>query len=268
MDYFVGIDMGSSAVKILIINEEKKIVGYSVNPTGSFIQKNTVKMLENLLNEIKLTEEDIKFIVSTGYGRKLFSNAGKNISEITANAVGANAFSDKERNPKTVINIGGQDSKIIVLDEYGRVKNFMMNDKCAAGTGRFLEMSANYLELEVDQLEVLHLYDSPNNLSINTTCAVFAESEIISLLSNGYQKSEIVTAVHYSIAKRILRLASRIDYQVPVFFDGGAALNKGLADALEKEFKTRLTVPENPQITTAFGASLIALESYSQSGKN
>ncbi len=163
---------------------------------------------------------------------------------------------------RTVVNIGGQDSKVIALDETGVTKNFSMNDKCAAGTGRFLETLARILEMNLEDIgdEALKA-DVP--IRINSTCTVFAESEIISLLARGKEHSEIIAGAHYAIAKRLARMARRVGIVEEVFFDGGPALNKGLVKAIEDEMAVELYVPpEVPQVTTAVGAALIARTEY------
>jgi len=150
---------------------------------------------------------------------------------------------------KTIINIGGQDTKVILLDDDGKMTNFFMNDKCAAGTGKFLDVSVRSLEVEVQELQAL---------PINSICAVFAESEIISLLAAGHQTAEIASGIHYFIAKRITRLASRGRVEDAVLFDGRTALNKGMVDALENELMRAVHVNPFPQFTTSYGATLIA----------
>jgi predicted CoA-substrate-specific enzyme activase len=163
----------------------------------------------------------------------------------------------------TIINIGGQDLKVISLDEDGHIKNFAMNDKCAAGTGRFLDMTARNLEIEVETLGAYHLASAEVPLTINSTCTVFAESEIIGLLASGTDKGRIIAGIHYSIARRVVRLAKRVNSLGDfVFFDGGPALNKGLVKAIEDELMCPVVVPESPQTTTAYGAALLAREAY------
>ena len=139
-----------------------------------------------------------------------------------------------------------------------------MNDKCAAGTGRFLEMASRNLEVDIDQLGDMHKLSQEHNLTVNSTCAVFAESEIISLLAEGHKKEEIISGIHVSIAKRIARLAGRTSIQDDVLFDGGTAYNCGLIEALEDEFMRELIVPESPQITTAIGAAHMAFDIYNK----
>ncbi len=262
MSYFAGIDMGSTAIKIVIVDEADEMVGYSISPTGSHFHRNTLEALNSLLARTGIDRKEILYITSTGYGRKLFKEADETISEITANAIGARKTGKTQGTVRTIINIGGQDSKVILLDEDGHVENFVMNDRCAAGTGRFLEVVARNLEMEVDEMGECHLNSRGIPLSINSTCTVFAESEVISLLANGHGRGEIVAGIHYSIARRIVRLAKRIGVRDTVLFDGGAALNKGLVLALEDELMREVVVPDAPQITTALGAALAAREAF------
>jgi len=259
MKYYTGIDIGSTAIKIAIINEETELIAQSVVPTGSKFNENAMNAYHALIRENHIDLSKVKFVVSTGYGRRLYKSADETVSEITANAVGATAVS-KEHSIRTIINIGGQDSKIIQVNQHGLVQNFIMNDKCAAGTGRFLEMASRNLEIDIDQMGGLHNLSQDRALTVNSTCAVFAESEIISLLAEGHKKEEIVYGIHVSIAKRIARLAGRINVQDDVLFDGGTAYNRGLVDALEEEFMRDFVVPLVPQITTAIGAAHMAMD--------
>lgn len=266
MRYFAGIDMGSTAIKIALVDEEGMPAGHAVAPTGSLFQKNTLAALRSLLDERGIARSDVAYLVSTGYGRKLFQEADETVSELTANAAGARAIAGADA-VRTIINIGGQDSKVLLLDTDGHIRNFVMNDKCAAGTGRFLEMTARNLGTEVDELGVLHSRCSGAPLSITSTCTVFAESEIISLLANGHGKEEIVAGVHYSIARRIVRLARRIGIEDAVFFDGGPALNSGMVAALEDELMRRIIIPAAPQLTTAIGAAMMARAAWVETGE-
>jgi predicted CoA-substrate-specific enzyme activase len=264
MYFFTGIDIGSTAIKIAILNEERELIAQKVVPTGSKFNENAIDAYHTLIRESNIELEEVKYVVSTGYGRRLYKSADLTVSEITANAIGAVAVC-KEHSIRTIINIGGQDSKIIQISPQGLVQNFIMNDKCAAGTGRFLEMVSRNLEVDIDKMGELHRLSRDKNLTVNSTCAVFAESEIISLLAEGQKKEEIVSGIHVSIAKRIVRLAGRITIQDDVLFDGGTAYNVGLIDALEDEFMRDLHIPESPQITTAIGAANMALDIFNKS---
>jgi predicted CoA-substrate-specific enzyme activase len=209
-----------------------------------------------------VTRDDVHYIIATGYGRKLFKEADDSISEITANAIGLHQAGRHNGGGRTIINIGGQDSKAIQLDSDGHVANFVMNDKCAAGTGRFLDVAARNLEIDLEELGDYHFSAAGAPLAINSTCTVFAESEIIGLLAGGHGKGEIVAGIHHSIARRTVRLARRVGIEQHVYFDGGPALNKGLVAALEDELQRPVVVPEAPQTTTAFGAALLARNEY------
>lgn len=262
MKYFAGIDIGSTAIKVALVDENRKLIGHKISASGSMFYKYAKQSLEDILAELNINKEDLIYIVSTGYGRKLFKEADENISEITANAMGARAAAEDKCNIKTIINIGGQDSKAISLDEEGNVVNFAMNDRCAAGTGKFLDVVAMNLELEVDELSEYHFRSEGTPLAINSTCAVFAESEIIGLLGNDNSVEDIVAGVHYSIAKRIIKLVKRVGIKENIYFDGGPALNTGLVYAIENELGKEIFIPEYPQITTAYGAAILAQESH------
>jgi len=262
MNYYLGVDIGSTTIKIVLVDESGEMIDKIGSPTGSMFNKNALDSLDRLLKYNNLTRNDLTYIVSTGYGRKLFKISNENVNELTANAKGARNSLGDDLMVKTIINVGGQDTKVILLDNDGKMTNFFMNDKCAAGTGKFLDISARNLEVEVTELEVLHFESKDTPLPINSICAVFAESEIISLLAAGHKTSEIASGIHYSIAKRITRLAGRAKIQDAVLFDGGTALNKGMVEALENELMRPVYVNSFPQFTTAFGAALIAKERY------
>ncbi len=262
MKYFAGIDIGSTAIKITLADEEKNLVGYKISASGSMFYKYAQETLDALLSEKGIAKEDVAYTVATGYGRKLFKEADENISEITANAIGARAAAREHGEIQTVINIGGQDSKAISLDASGNVVNFAMNDRCAAGTGKFLDVVALKLEIGVEELGAYHFKAKGTPLSINSTCAVFAESEIIGLLGNNHGIEEIVSGVHYSIAKRIVKLVKRVGIKEGIYFDGGPALNGGLVNAIENELGKKIFIPEYPQVTTSYGAAIMGVDSY------
>lgn len=262
MKYFAGIDIGSTAIKISIVDENKNLIGSKISASGSMFYKYAQETLDALISELGLNNNDIAYIVATGYGRKLYKEADENISEITANAIGARAAASDFGEIKTIINIGGQDSKAISLDNDGNVVNFAMNDRCAAGTGKFLDVVALKLEMDVNMLGEYHFRSKGTPLSVSSTCAVFAESEIIGLLGNDHSIEDIVCGVHYSIAKRIVKLVKRVGIKDGIYFDGGPALNDGLVNAIENEIGQRIFVPKHPQITTSFGAAIMGVDSY------
>jgi predicted CoA-substrate-specific enzyme activase len=261
MNYFAGIDIGSTTIKIALCDEDGGLAAHVTVPTGSHFHQNAKAAFTGLLARESIQQEEVSYVMATGYGRKLYREADDIISEITANCIGATKIGRENGEIRTIINIGGQDLKVISLDTDGHVKNFVMNDKCAAGTGRFLEMTARNMEMDVMELGDCHLSATGPPITINSTCTVFAESEIISLLANGHGQPEIIAGIHYSIARRVARLAKRIGVEETVFFDGGPALNRGLVEALENELMQPLYIPELPQVTTAYGAALLARES-------
>jgi predicted CoA-substrate-specific enzyme activase len=259
---YAGLDIGSTAIKAALVDEQGQLVASRVSATGSLFHKNAQAALEELLHEAGRRREHVRYLITTGYGRKLFREADDSISEITANAIGAHHVGQTFGGVRTIINIGGQDSKAIHIDLDGHVTNFVMNDKCTAGTGRFLDVAARNLEVDLEQLGDLHFESTRAPLTINSTCTVFAESEIIGLLANGHARGEIVAGIHYSIARRTVRLAKRVGLEDRVYFDGGPALNQGLVAAIEEELGRKLVVPEQPQLTTAFGAAILARDEY------
>ncbi len=262
MPCFAGVDIGSTAIKIAVVDDDGNLLGHRVAASGSLFHKNALEAYDQALERAGVDRDDVAYITATGYGRKLFKEADETISEITANAVGARTAGREFGDIRTIINIGGQDSKAIALDSHGNVVNFAMNDRCAAGTGKFLDVVAHNLEVSPDELGDYHFQATGTPLSVNSTCAVFAESEIIGLLGNGHSREEIIAGIHYSIAKRIVRLAKRVGMQEKIYFDGGPALNQGLVAAIEDELGRELFIPEQPQITTAFGAAVLAAEAW------
>ncbi|PLX37865.1 MAG: hypothetical protein C0606_06270 [Hyphomicrobiales bacterium] len=262
MNFFAGIDVGSTTTKVAIA-DETQVLGHKVVPTGVHCNDSSYRLFQEVCGNLGVDEAGVRHVTSTGYGRRLLKFADSTVSEITANVRGA-VWYGEQANLKvcTIINIGGQDTKVIGIDERGVAKNFAMNDKCAAGTGRFLEALARILEMEVVDLGDLAL-EAEVPLRINSTCTVFAESEIISLLAREKKPSEIVAGAHFAIAKRLAKMARRVKVVEEVFFDGGPALNKGLIKALEDELATDLVVPPDvPQVTTAIGAAIIAREEF------
>jgi len=210
--------------------------------------------MEKALNTGHLAFEDLGRVISTGYGRNSVTYAQKAITEIACHAKGAN-FLYKEA--RMVIDIGGQDSKAILLGEHGKVEDFVMNDKCAAGTGRFLEVMAGVLGLELEELGKISL-KSRAPCQISSICTVFAESEVVSLRAEKRSVEDIVAGVHQSAAKRVASMARPMGLARPVVFTGGVAKNSGVIKALEAELKTMLIIPEEPQIVGALGAALFA----------
>lgn len=259
MKVVAGIDIGSTTTKVVIMHGHT-IIGSRISSTGTNCKKTVKLLFSEMLEDYSLREDEIQYTVATGYGRRIVP-ADEIVTEITANAKAAKWLMREKVNVRTLINIGGQDCKVIALDDNGIMTDFAMNDKCAAGTGRFLEVMSRILEVELDELGTLseNAEDIP---PINSLCTVFGESEVISLLSQGRRVEDIIAGIHKSIAKRVGAMVKKIGIKKAVFFDGGPAFNKGLKSALEQELEVDLHVPSDPQITTALGAAIIASEHF------
>lgn len=255
-NYVAGIDSGSSSTNAVILDENKNIVGYSILATGAGVVKSGRSALETSLEDAGLNEEDISQVISTGYGRNNLELSDSSITEITCHAKGARSLHPKAR---TVIDIGGQDSKVIVLDEDGSVVNFVMNDKCAAGTGRFLENMSKVLELSLEEMSTRGL-DWKKAITISNTCTVFAESEVVSLIANNTELSDIIHGLNQSIATRTAALVRAAKGKPPYIMTGGVSKNVGVVKALESELSEEIYVPEEAQLCGALGAALFALE--------
>ena len=268
MGAVAGIDVGSTTVKVVILDREEKgaVLFRGVEATGAYARDVAARLVHAGLDEADLGEEDLDRVAATGYGRKLVAFADEQISEITANARGALHLAGGPGRVRTVVDIGGQDSKVIALDSDGRMVNFAMNDKCAAGTGRFLEVLARALEVELGDLGETSL-GAAGSVEISATCTVFAESEVVGLLARGERVPDIAAAVHRAVARQTAALALKVGVNEPVLFDGGPALNAGLRAALSEELGAELTVPDDPQAATALGAAIIAAESAGPGGR-
>ncbi len=261
MKCFLGIDIGSTTTKLALLADDE-IVAKKVTATGVSCQETAQACVDAILQETGIDRSQILRVMATGYGRRLVKFADDVISEITANVRGTVwSCPDLQGTVRTIINIGGQDSKVISLDEHGVTRNFAMNDKCAAGTGRFLETVTRILEMDVKDLGPVSL-SSRIPIKINSTCAVFAESEIISLVARKKAPGDIVAGAHFSIARRIARMVRRIGLEEQVVFDGGPALNQGLVKAFEDELAVDIYIPAWPQVTTAIGAAILAREGW------
>lgn len=253
--YTMGIDVGSASSKVVILEDGERVVAAEVVQVGTG-SSGPQRALEQAYEKSGLTRTDITKLVATGYGRFAFEDADKQISEISCHAKGIFHLVPTAR---TIIDIGGQDAKAIRLDNRGGVKQFFMNDKCAAGTGRFLEVMARVLETTLDQMAELDA-QATDTAPISSTCTVFAESEVISQLSNGESRNNIIKGVHLSVASRACGLAYRGGLEKDVVMTGGVAQNAGVVRAVASVLKTDVIVAPNPQTTGALGAALFAYE--------
>ncbi|EFK09440.1 putative benzoyl-CoA reductase, subunit D [delta proteobacterium NaphS2] len=256
MEYYGGIDAGSTYIKAAIVDDKGGIQGCKVVPAGIDCRGTASEVFGELCDELGLSPFDMHAVISTGYGRRLIDFASKDVTEIKAHAAGGIRTAPDGRRVGTIIDIGGQDSKVIIIDEEGQTRNFAMNDKCAAGTGRFLDVLSRVLKVNVEDLGSLSL-EAKAPCRINSLCAVFAESEVISLLARGKDRADIIAGIHMSLAKRVSGMAKRAGVEPEVLMTGGGALNPGLVTALEDELMMDIHVAENPQLNGAIGAALI-----------
>jgi predicted CoA-substrate-specific enzyme activase len=249
-----GIDIGALFTKTVILDDEQQIIAQGIVQSGANSKKTAAASFNMSLDSAGLKQSDIQFIVSTGYGRAIVDFSHAQVTEISCHARGIHSIFPEVR---TIIDIGGQDSKAIKIDEDGKVVNFVMNDKCAAGTGRFLEVMSQALEIELGEMGKLSLH-ATREVPVSSTCTVFAESEVISLISSGEEKENILAGIHQSIARRTVGLVERIGVVQQVAMSGGVAKNIGVSKSIEALLNTKLQIADEPQLIGALGAALVA----------
>ncbi|MBI4596026.1 MAG: 2-hydroxyglutaryl-CoA dehydratase [Candidatus Tectomicrobia bacterium] len=254
--FVAGIDIGSLCTKAVILKEDKKIVSYTIIRSGSLYKEAAETAIEAAATKAGIGLNDLSYIISTGYGRARVPFSKGEITEISCHARGI-----REILPdiEMVIDIGGQDSKIIYLNQMGQLSNFVMNDKCAAGTGRFLEVMATALGVSLEEMGRISL-QAKEEVEISSMCTVFAESEVISLFAGGYEKAEIAAGIHQSIARRVVGLIGQLGVRNRIAMSGGVAKSIGVVRALESKLGVKIFIPDEPQIIGALGAALIALD--------
>jgi predicted CoA-substrate-specific enzyme activase len=254
-----GVDVGGATAKAVIM-KDAKIISHSLSQTGPDVTSIAKHVIQEAAKKANLSFDDIEYVSATGYGRISIPFADKTLTEISCHALGA-----KWAIPETrmVIDIGGQDSKAIHVYEEGNVEDFVMNDKCAAGTGRFLEVIAGVLEIPLNRLGPISL-NAEKVCLISNTCTVFAESEVVSLRAQKEKVEDIIAGIHRSVAKRVCGMARRMGFREPVIFSGGVAKNDGVQRAIEEEIETELIIPEEPQLIGAIGAALSAASGFSK----
>lgn len=253
---FAGVDIGAATAKAVIL-ADNSILGYAIIPTGYDVKLAAEQATTEAMKQAGISKplDELDYVISTGYARNAVGFADRSTTEIICHAKGAHFIFPEAR---TIIDIGGQDSKAIEMDDDGDVRDFVMNDKCAAGTGRFLEVMAGVLQVgSVGNMGPLSL-KSENPCQISSTCTIFAESEIVSLRAQGKNREDLIAGVHDSIALRVANMSRRLKIRPAVVFTGGVAKNIGVKQALENRFGTDITVPEEPQIIGALGAALFA----------
>jgi predicted CoA-substrate-specific enzyme activase len=248
-----GIDMGAQVVKVVILSDGK-VLAQSMAYTGFEPLEAAQKALDEAIKQAKISRDDIKTIVSTGAGRKAVTFADSNITEVTADAKGTTWLQPSVR---TIVDIGAEEARGISCDAQGKVLDFAKNDKCAAGSGAFVESMARALEIGVPEMIELSL-KSTKEAPINATCAVFAESEVVSLIHAKIEKADIAHAIHDAIASRVASMVRRIPIEKDIALIGGVANNAAIVDVMKKHLGVDIVVPENPQFVSALGAALSA----------
>jgi predicted CoA-substrate-specific enzyme activase len=254
---YLGIDIGSSSTKAVIINESREIVAIRVVNKGTGTS-GVSEALTSALSDANLSRGDIKYTVATGYGRVTYEGADKQITEITCHAEGVRHL---EQDVATIIDIGGQDAKVIRLSAQGSVENFVMNEKCAAGTGRFLEVMARVLGCELDELSGL-ADRSTKSVSISSVCTVFAESEVISRLAAGEKIEDVAKGAHVAIANRVSGMYNRVGGKSKVVMTGGVALNQNMVNTMAEVLSVPVVATSHPQAAGAIGAAMFAHKHY------
>ena len=250
-EYFAGIDIGSTMTKAVILDEG--IIASVIGPTGPEQRRLANKVMEEALRKAGLPFGAVTYVVSTGYGRINVPFADKQVTEISCHAKGiASLFTDA----KTIIDIGGQDSKGIKIDKTGRPTDFIMNDKCAAGSGRFLEVIADALAIRLEDMGEISSA-SKNPAKISNICTVWAEQEVKARLAEGVVLSDLVAGIHESLADRVSRMVQRLHVENEVVLTGGGAKNMGLVKALSDQLGHNILVPPEPLVTGAVGAALL-----------
>lgn len=248
-----GIDIGSRTAKAVIL-QDRDIISYSIIDTGYDSAETAYKVMDESLKKVGLSFKDMSYIIATGYGRVVVPFANKNITEISCHAKGANWLIPSVR---TILDMGGQDCKAIRCNEKGEVTNFIMNDKCAGGTGRFLEIIAHVMGLPLGDIGGLSL-QSEEKIDFSTVCAVFAKSNVMSLLRKGKQKKDILAGVHDAIATRVFAFLQRVGVEKDLVITGGIAKNIGVVKKLEEKVNLDSISLKEPQIVGALGAALFA----------
>ncbi|MBA4395404.1 MAG: 2-hydroxyglutaryl-CoA dehydratase [Desulfobacca sp.] len=251
---YAGIDIGSLTTETVILDEKGELVSSHISSTGPNGQWAAERSFRQAQKAAGLSTDQIRYVVATGYGRGSAPMAHKTITEITCHGRGAHFLFPKTR---IVIDVGGQDSKVIKLGPQGNIINFVMNDKCAAGTGRFLEVMAQALEISLEAMGPLSL-KSHQEIAISSMCTVFAESEVISLVAQARSIEDILNGLHQAISYRLTGMLDQMGVEPEVTMSGGVAKNIGIVHKIQEKLGLKINIPKEPQIVGALGAALIA----------
>lgn len=254
--FVMGVDLGSNTAKTVILDSKGVLVASSVVKMGSVSRRGAKTSMAEALASAGLQQADIARTVSTGYGRRMVETADRAFTEITCHARGAAVLCPGVR---MVIDIGGQDSKVIAIDENGYVENFAMNDRCAGGTGKFFEVLSDCVDVEIEDIGAMALAGT-DTLAISSLCATFAETEVISMLAEDKNKSDILAAVHVAVANRTSGLVNRVGVRQPAVMTGGVAKNPAALHFIQRTLRIPIALAPTPQIVGAYGAALLALD--------
>jgi len=254
--YAAGVDVGSTQTKAVIIDEDRQIVGRSLIDTGANVVQAAESSFVSALKAGNVDEEEVEYVVGTGYGRYRVTFGNSQVTEISCHGRGAVHIFP---NTRTVLDMGGQDTKAIAVTAEGEITDFCMNDKCAAGTGRFLGAAAAALDIPLDDLGAVSLR-STRPIKISTTCTVFAESEVLAWIGKGKKIEDILWGVHKSIASRSAGLMRRVGISDEITFTGGVSLNEGMVKALEERLEKPLNISDDCHYMGALGAAMFALD--------
>ena len=255
--YFAGVDIGSTMTKVMLIDKSDNLLSAIKGPTGPEHRQLANEVMRQALEQASLQIEDISYIVATGYGRLNVPFADRQITELSCHARGVSSLFP---NARTAIDIGGQDTKCLKIDN-GKLINFVMNDKCAAGTGRFLELTAAALGIELQDMGDISL-KADKKIQISNMCTIFAQQEVVALLSHGEKLENILAGLHAALASRVAALARRLGIEPDLVLTGGVAKNTGMVKAMKESLDCELFVPEEPLLTGALGAAILAKETY------
>jgi len=252
--FVIGLDIGSTTTKATVLNNEKEILSYEIIPTGANMVEAEKQVFNTVLEKANLERNQITNVVSSGYGRERSRFAKSQITEIKAMTIGAEYLFP---GVKTLIDVGGQDNKAIKI-KAGKVQDFKLNDKCAAGTGRFLELISKVLEIPIEEMSNV-AKKTRRFESLSKTCAVFAQTEVINLLSQGSTAAEIIQGSYEFIAKRVLSMATSLRIEQPIVLSGGVAKSESLVKMFNKISSLKVKVPDEPQLLGAIGSAIHGL---------
>ena len=255
--YFVGVDIGSTMTKVVLMDESGNLLSTVKGPTGPEHRQLANEVMRQALEQASLQIDDISYIVATGYGRLNVPFADRQITELSCHARGVSSLFP---NVRTAIDIGGQDAKCMKIAD-GKLTTFVMNDKCAAGTGRFLEVTATTLGIRLEDMGDISL-KATKKIQISNLCTIFAQQEVVALLSRGEELENIVAGLHDALASRVAALARRLGIEPDLVLTGGVAKNTGMVRAMKDSLDCEILVPEEPLLTGALGAAILAKEIY------